>query len=412
MSSEVKTSKVQRTEVRKQKKSKSERVMDWSPISEQDADRCLDGFLHFTSKTVNSNVGDVSIRLERNKKIDGLPYLGLSTLGADFSELDYTEGGAAFVRKPRQIRDIVSKKSSGVIRDKNNIPKEDLERLKDGGPFVRQLSQPLIDIPKNVPSLLKQIIVPNKNGEDVALTPINAMGLNSIIIDRLNKELEKRESEAKAPLKKFWRSGTSALGGKKPQNIGLVCTVKDGPKVASFALLFQPPKPPSLSYKRRLSTLFRKFSYRLSKSEADLFKNTVENYMTSLDFHSERSLSGAVKKIAYNFNKKSRLWKEEFTKQLIYDAQDSDMSLPANPVGEFLDGRFIPKKNDTHWNKALDLAQNDTLYKGYLSKEYKTMLWKKEVAQALTSAHLSQVKATPSQVIVEKIQKMWSEEIR
>lgn len=372
------------------KPAKALKSMLGTDISSSDMQRCLDGFLHFTGKTVHSSVSNVSIRLADGHARPELPYLGLSTLGASLQELDYTEGGAGFVRKPRQIKDMITAKSSGVDWDMSKVSNNTLLALTPGGLFAQSVKLPSADLPHTVPALLRQVIVQH-NGQDISVTPIGAIGFNSMIISRLNAEKIRRESLANKANKEFWGKAANILGGKKPQNIGLICAVVGGPIAAGFAWHFKAPSVPTLRLRQRLATLFRQFNQTLSSTQASELRGHLLALIEKDDSHKRYALERFLDEMGRTIVANCQIWRASFLEQLTLDFGAS--VLPGNIkddlINELRSGN-LPERNREHWEWVQQKLDDDVIYLGWLSKS-KSMQWAQMASDQLVRGWLRQL---------------------
>lgn len=388
----------------------------WSPLDAIDLEKMSEGFLHFTGKAMNSNVGEIGIRVDIGKARDELPYIALTALGASLEDLDYTSGGAAAIPKPRQVKDYVSKTNSGVDYTEDSIPEEDKERLDSHGDFVKTISSYKANIPQTLPPLLKQIIVKDSEKGDVVLSPLGALGLTSRIIKALDEELERRremevDEKRRKLIRPFWKSASNNLGGEKPQNIGLICAVKGGPRVAGFAWHFPSPRFPQAKIKKQYSTIFRSIRFHLSNEQAKKLRWALDLYGNE-KFGSKGSYDALVsvlvsltKESVLKASKQRSLLNEYFTAEYkkfgVLHQQDALTHLLVNEE--------IPEESKEHLWMAV-LSKN-SVEKGWLSENLRSHSWSIEASFDLLSIWLNQLGSTLSVEDKKKISKELAKEI-
>ena len=382
----------QRAIMKETKKPRTLKALIWKGLNSSDFKRLEKGFIHFTGKTVHSSVNSVGIRLKNNVPMDDIPYIGLSTLGATHKELDYTEGGASFIPKPRQVKDYITQSSSGEPWDYAALTQHERDYLLDeSGGFVGAINQLSCDLPNCVPTLLKQIIVPYQ-GKDVSLSPIGAIGLSSLLLKRLNEEKGRRASIENIPVKnykKFWGTASNGLGGKKPQNIGLICAVVGGPEVAGFAWHFRVPSFPVHHVQKEMSTLFKRFAFSLNKEEAKSLRDGLESWIDNNSFHMRHMIQSRIAFLVSQMNFQLKNWKAAFYMQLKNDYHRSEISTNGKDLDVLLfDENIIPTQNQGAWNRALDW---DSLEMGIIRKTHQTTEWKSEIAEKMMSDWLIQI---------------------
>lgn len=341
----------------------------WPPLAPQDLARTLDRFTHFSPKTINSTVGGIVIRLEKGKVRRDLPYIALSVLGAQHADLDFNEGGAVYSAKaPRQIKDLVTGQSSGV--EWENIPAADQALLAPGNTYEQALSRAHEVLPSKVPTLLRQVIVPDANGQDLVLTPIGALGLTKTIISRL-EELSKQEGDNGKARGRFWRTAINNLGGSKAQNLGLIGLCAGGPRAASFAWFFPAPSFPSLHLRQRWAGMFRSFRHPLSSAEAKKLRQALERYEQSPGQDTERPLRALVRKFGKAAQKRSLDLQQSLKDQLWNDIRN-DRKAGRNSHEEI-------SSSQQAWEALWELGRvpeiNTAAWEHVLSKDEQELAW-------------------------------------
>lgn len=375
--------------MKKEKEPKTVVKKDWISLSGEDVKLLEENFIHFTGKSMNSSISSVGIRLENGKGRPELPYLGLSTLGADFNDLDFTLGGAGGIPKPRQVKDIITGVSSGVIRDLDAIPAGDKELLDLNGPFVKALSQSRNVLPEVVPTLMKQIIVKDSQLGDVVLSPVGALGLTGRILAKLNDEMEKRKAlDPKA--KRFFGKGINNLGGEKPQNIGLLCAVKGGPAIAGFAWHFKSPGFPVFKERMVYSNAFREVDFYLNDEDAMRFRAVVQRWKDAgFTLSSEfRSLESVLRDLISTMKNRVEVSRQSLEVQLKEDYEKSEMEYMGSALENLLVSENLPTYRENLWSVVLDKSE---LSAGWLVKSLRTPGWASEASSKMLTDWLNQV---------------------
>lgn len=392
----------------------------WTSLDEPDLEFAAAGFIHLNPKTVNSTIGDLGFRLPYGRSRRELPYIALSVLGADHRDLDFTDGGAGAIRKPRQIKDgIVGQPaglpwaSSGMLW--TNVPSEDVALLAEGQVLEQRLRLPLQKIPAKVPPLLRQVIVPDAKGEDLVLSPMGGLGLNRQILERLEQESQKRNPEG--GFSRFWRVAVNNLGGSKPQNLGLLGTVQGGKRLASFAWLFPAPGFPSLRIRQAVAVLFRDFNVHLTTKQAKDLRKALENHEKEPTFDTERALVSQVQKLAKALQVSSLVWRQELERQLWSDIQSDrrrhpqahpEVKTPAQAWAAAWEEGHLPESNSAAWEYALG---KDDYQLSWFFHDRRTHTWAKTAAERIAGQWLGQLRLPVSGATRSTIEKAIAREV-
>lgn len=399
----------------------------WTPLTPDDLREVSQNLVHFNSKTVHSWVGDVRIRLPCGRPRSGLPYIALSVLGATHADLDFV-GDAKAIRKPRQVKDVISGLSSGKIW--TNVPAQDLALLQPDQPLEQQIREGIQHLPEVVPALLRQVIVPDAEGNDLVLTPVGGIGLSRQIMARLEKERQGRaipktkETKTRAKgkgkteeVRRFWKTASNNLGGAKPQNIGLMCTVQGGPVLAGFAWYFPAPRFPSLELRKRFAVLFRRFTSPLGIKAAAAFRQALEAYEAHPGLSTERAWASLAKQEAKKAKRLAKDWQKALQDQLWQDVQkdrqgDAEQDgLPGTPSAAWTalwETGQSPESNARAWEYALS---KPLLELGWLLPNLRTHAWAQGAAEELIGQWLAQMKIFTSMDVRQKLTRLVATEI-
>jgi hypothetical protein len=194
--------------------------------------------VHFSTKAVNSNAEPGGVRLGHDR-ID-LPYVALSTCKPDAVRLDYMKNVGSIATVTKQINAVLDGSAYGAF---DSVPDAEVAFILDMMPNL----EPACLIGEIDPHL-KQVIMPDVDGNDTCLTPLHSPGFSMLInrheADLLNEinalALQKYESEEEKPepklKKKLFSRARLNYGGANPQNIGGLVREMQRP------LFFQPPR--------------------------------------------------------------------------------------------------------------------------------------------------------------------------
>ncbi|MDU3124041.1 MAG: hypothetical protein E6710_17310, partial [Acinetobacter baumannii] len=173
----------------------------------------LEESVHFSLKTINSNIEKGGIRLSKQQALD-LPYLSARTLlNEDFlipTDYQANAGKTASifkVVKAAMINDDISSEEAEF--------QQQVEQLK---PSISSIfNEPYQAGTENIDIRMRQLLIP-KNGEYVSVSPLTAAGVNYLVnqeVDAVNELRKEKDSE-------FNRIQTAVfgIGGANPQNVG------------------------------------------------------------------------------------------------------------------------------------------------------------------------------------------------
>jgi hypothetical protein len=188
--------------------------MPWTSCTTADLLQAIGELVHFSFKYTNTNITG-GIRLSSDETLD-LPYISLRTIDATSAQLDYCSSTP------------VSRQAVALLQGRH-------DELYSGVPpeLVAQIS-PFLVMPTNaaevncdlVPHRLRQVIVQDEEGQDVALTPLVSASFFRSVNDRLQEHVAEAAEQAKSstsevalPLRAV-RRGYLHFGGSNPFNGG------------------------------------------------------------------------------------------------------------------------------------------------------------------------------------------------
>jgi len=188
-------------------KAEVEALDDWESFSDKRYESEINNLVHYSSKLVNSNahLRGVIITKETN-----LPYISVSSCDPDSIELDY-KGSALSAKIFKQIRTVLTDKKK-VFKSIPDYEKKLILKLR------KSISPK--DSLGDVDHQLKQIIMPDEEGNDICLTPLHSAGLSLKINDIESELLKEINLLEKTDKKKLFNRATVQFGGGKPHNVG------------------------------------------------------------------------------------------------------------------------------------------------------------------------------------------------
>ena len=217
---------------KKSRPAKKIRQYAWKTFSSAEYQQAAQEMVHFSAKTVNSNTISFGIRLSADRKLD-LPYVAASTIDRTHLPMDYTKN----IGKPSTAVKQINAARHNRLTEFEPVPEMDQQAIKDCAATLAMAYEP----EAAVGIRLRQIILQDANGNDIAATPLPCAGLSTLINARIQEESE-RENSADEKSKRskdnhFIRrkKGYLGVGGSNPQNVGLNVRAMQKP------LLFKAP---------------------------------------------------------------------------------------------------------------------------------------------------------------------------
>lgn len=203
--------------------------------------------VHFSAKAVNSNASAAGVRIV---EMSDLPYISVSSVGPTFVPLDYFNG-ANTATASNQINSVVL----------DNLRDRFKEIDEDEITFIQQMtaSYDFADLAGEVDCHLKQIIMPDEEGNDLCLTPLHSSGLSKLINDT-ERRIAKGIDDKRFSL--FKHAGMN-YGGSNTQNIGGLANELKKP------LFFAAPEE-DMEIRKSLAIHYKGFSY-MSATRVDQY---------------------------------------------------------------------------------------------------------------------------------------------
>ena len=193
---------------KKAAKKKPEKKKPWTAFSPAVYGETMVGLIHFSAKTVNSNTPPYGVRLGVEDRID-LPYVALSTMQGDAIPADYDKNAGKIATVVAQVSAVIESK----LDDFESVPTADVQAIREAMPAL----QTRFDQPSSrVGMRLRQVIVQDAAGADIALSPLHSAGFSAVLESRIEAELNARPEN-----EQFRRArGYLGTGGANPQNVG------------------------------------------------------------------------------------------------------------------------------------------------------------------------------------------------
>ena len=173
----------------------------------------LEESVHFSFKTINSNIEKGGIRLDKNQALD-LPYLSARTL-LNENFLIPTDYQANAGKTASIFKVIKATMLNDDISSEETEFQQQVEQLK---PYI----QPIFAAPyqagtEDIDIRMRQLLI-HQNGEYVSISPLTAAGVNYLInqeVDAINIVRKEKDSEFNGI-----QTAVFGIGGANPQNVG------------------------------------------------------------------------------------------------------------------------------------------------------------------------------------------------
>lgn len=226
---------------------------EWQEFSLEAYQQHASKLVHFSGKTINSNVPACGVRLGQESALD-LPVVGIRTLLADgvVVPLDYTQNAGKTATLIKQMRLAASSEAPETISTdqvqaiQRVVTEVTLSAYEEGTDWV---------CPR-----LRQLLLPKGTGAYVALTPLGSSGLSALLNQKLKAHPE---------FGKRFKHALLGIGGSNPQNVGSLVREMRNP------LLFMSPTDDPQA-RRVLSIHFKGISLGLPRRALDAYRQWYE----------------------------------------------------------------------------------------------------------------------------------------
>lgn len=179
--------------------------------------------VHFSCKTINSNIEKGGIRLSKNQALD-LPYISARTLMADQMDIptDYQANAGKTASNFKVVKAALLDED---LSDQEEEFKQNVLALK---PHIQDTFLEPFNAGLDYLNIrLRQLLIP-KNGEYISITPISAAGVNYHLNQKV--DLLKEQTKSNLQLKKI-QTAVFGIGGANPQNVGSLVRAMQRPIV-------------------------------------------------------------------------------------------------------------------------------------------------------------------------------------
>lgn len=291
--------------------------------------------VHFSGKTINSNVPACGVRLARDNAFD-LPLVGVRTLLADgvMVPLDNIKD-ASKVRCVNQMRLIADGQAPDTVA------------VEDRQAIQRVLSQATTSAYEEgtdwVSPRLRQILLPKDSGDYVAVTPLGSSGFSAV----LNQKLAAQPESGKR-FKHAWLG----IGGSNTQNVSALAHEMRNP------LLFRAPVDDPKA-RRVLSIYFKGISLGLPYRALEAYRQWYEPLIrqhngdmpSTMDIRQrEAALIGDIARVIQQRGQQARELLETHRHLLPTANADSLLSLDINDEHDVVRGLIEPEARDAGWS--------------------------------------------------------------
>jgi len=195
----------------------AEKPQEWKPEASPEAayTASIREAVHYSAKTVNSNVFAAGIRLASNDTLHA-PYLTVSSVGPQQVPVDYLQNAGRIATHHKKF---------GALRDPTQrarfiaVPADEETAMAAALPLLLDRAEHGTHF---VDARLRQVLLPTADGIDdknyVALTPLNAAGLSELIGQRVEADIAQKKARDEKP--QYRKRAILGYGGSNPQNVG------------------------------------------------------------------------------------------------------------------------------------------------------------------------------------------------
>lgn len=352
-------------------------------MSEEDLNifqQALAESVHFSCKTINSNIEKGGIRLSQDQTLD-LPYISARTLMAN--GLDIPTDYQANAGKTATIFKVVkAAQLNEDLTDADDEFKANVEAIK---PFFKTAFQfPYIAGLSHLNVRLRQLLIP-KNKRYISISPISAAGVNyhlNIAVDQLK---EQKKADGKQSKLRNIQTAVFGIGGANPQNVGSLVRSMQRPIVMTY---------PELNVKQQQAFhyFYKGFDYSFSQACApelyqQLHQYTVENLAKGLST-TEQLEQMKEKEIESPFsnmkNRAEELEAFEFVVNAVLQQGKNILSVLKPFEKQFPSLKVLPR--DSFWSHS----SVPLVIQGLINPELqKDLTWKKQFAEHLAQRIIS-----------------------
>lgn len=200
----------------KAEKIKKEKKEPWVAFCHDDYRDAVKDLVHFSAKAVNSNSTAGGVRLDDSCLVN-LPYVSIRTYGPSKVLLDYQ---VMDTKKSQVIKQMTAVMKGTAQSRFENVTQQDEDMIT--GIYRSVAMAEMIGVPD---CRLKQVIMPDEDGNDTRLTPLHSAGLSDALLAAIDSEANSRMGavqgdDAKKRISRAIRYAKMPFGGGNPQNVG------------------------------------------------------------------------------------------------------------------------------------------------------------------------------------------------
>ncbi|WP_347455007.1 hypothetical protein ABEF83_15545 (plasmid) [Acinetobacter thermotolerans] len=227
-----------------------------SKIKEQDIyQQTLAASVHFSVKTINSNIEKGGVRLSKDQALD-LPYISTRTLLAD-QLLVPTDYQANVGKTATVFKAIKAAQLNEDLSEADDEFKQQVNQLKSE--LESTFTQPFSAGLDHIDIRMRQLLIPKGDANYISISPISAAGVNLLLNDEVDRLKEQRKSEGQQSALRNIQTAVFGLGGANPQNVGSLVRSMQRPMVMSS---------PTINPQERLAFqyFYKGFEYQISNA--------------------------------------------------------------------------------------------------------------------------------------------------
>lgn len=225
----------------------------------QSYQQALDESVHFSFKTINSNIEKGGLRLQTEQALD-LPYVSARTLLADgiYLPTDYQANAG----KTASLFKVV--KAAALNEKPEEAEPQTLAEIE----FVKTLlpelkNTALVAGAQHIDVRMRQLLIPTENNQYLSLSPLTAAGLCHVINQQVDSVKVEVDELGKASRLKKLKTAVFGIGGANPQNVGSLVRAMQRPIVVDA-----PRTEKNRQY--ALSIFYKGFKYEINPSYLSL----------------------------------------------------------------------------------------------------------------------------------------------
>lgn len=366
---------------------------------------------HFNSKAINSYNPTIPARIKMLNANPKIPYIGLSTIGADISDLDFNKNASELppVRKLKALwnnenefdlylkneilriqekldklvqKEVKKKEDLDNIEKYNNdinnfkIDLENIELIKNkyglNSDFYTKINSETVVCNKLTPYLKQLLVFSESENDYISFSPLFPVGINNKIIECFSerkKFVTNKKNGEVIEKEKYFKSIQAAIGGNQPQNISSLPA-----NILNFRLFTPAPKFIDQYYSDIWKYVNKGIKIHLNKDDLKLLKLAIAQYEQFPKQENEKILKTKivfiVDKIINNVIKIKEILnetiKKEFYEELVLITENKKTS----DLYKFINSEI---SRDYLWNGLLNkINKNDIKYQYLLNdkKEY------------------------------------------